>query len=201
MSRLRRALQARRRRQRFNCQDQNSPAWEDRAERAVGLLAGSAVVSCGEPLKIADLGAGNQRLRPILERTLGVPSHYRAYDLRPQAVSVERLDVERELPEEHFDVVFCLGLLEYLRDLDGFVRRLRTICRYAVVSYVITDPPDSLDSSARRDRGWRTDLNRSGLERLFGSNGYRQEAFALVTAGHIGLWLWATSEDAAVPGA
>ena len=198
-ARIRLALEARSRRRRYNCQDQGAPAWEERAEQAVSLLTSSAVVpSSGGWLKIADLGAGNQRLRSILEQALDVPCDYRAYDIQPQAESVQRLDVGRALPDERFDVVFCLGLLEYLRDLDGFVRRVRTICGYAVISYVVADAPDSLDPSARRARGWLSDLTRFDIEHLFRTEGYAREAFILTNEERTGLWLWSVSGDAAV---
>jgi hypothetical protein len=199
MARLLRALDARKRRRRFNCHDQDEASWDDRADQAVGLLAAAEAASSGARLTVADLGAGNQRLRSVLERMLAAPVDYHAYDIRPQAENVRRLDVQKALPEQRFDVVFCLGLLEYLRDLDDFVCRVGKICRYAVVSYVITDPPDALDSSARRDRGWLTDLTRSGLEDLFDRHGYTRESFAFTNAGHTGVWLWSTSGDAAVP--
>jgi hypothetical protein len=199
VSRIRRALEARNRRRRYNCQDQNAPAWEDRAEEAVGLLTAAAVApSDGEQLKVADLGAGNQRLRSILERELDVPCDYSPYDIQPQATNVQRLDVEHALPDGPFDVVFCLGLLEYLRDLDGFVRHLRPICGYAVISYVVTDAPDSLDPPARRERGWLTDLKRSDVEGLFRRHGYTRMGFAPTNEARTGLWLWSTSGDAAV---
>jgi len=201
VSRIRGALEAHRRRRRYNIQDQGAPSWEERAEQAVCLLTASSVApSPGERLKVADVGAGNQRLRSILKRELAVPFDYRPYDIQPQAKDVQRLDVERAVPDGHFDVVFCLGLLEYLRDLDRFVNRLRTMCRYAVISYVVTDPPDSLDPPARRERGWLTDLSRSDVEGLFRRHGYTCVAFAPTNEARTGLWLWSASEDASVSG-
>jgi hypothetical protein len=144
-------------------------------------------------LQVADLGAGNRRLRSVLERVLTVPFDYHAYDIRPQSEDVQRLDVQQALPDRRFDVVFCLGLLEYLRDPGDFAARLRPICSLAVVSYVITDAPDSLDPPRRRKRGWRTDLTRVEVELLFGECGYTREALTLVNEGHTGLWLWSTA--------
>jgi hypothetical protein len=152
----------------------------------------------GEPLRVGDLGAGNQRLLPALEGKLA-SFDYHAYDLHPQSKDVRWIDVEREMPSRDFDVVFCLGLLEYLRDLDRFVSRLHTICSHAIVSYVMSDPPDSLTPAERRERGWLNDLTQTGLEEIFGRHAYRREAFVLTNAGRTGLWLWATAEDAANP--
>jgi hypothetical protein len=200
---LRRLLAVRDPSRRYNCQDQASPVWEARAEDAVGLLSAASLdVPAGGALKVGDLGAGNQRLLSVLQRTLEMPIDYHPYDLHPQTEDVRRMDVRRELPDQEFDVVFCLGLLEYLSDLDAFVLGLRTICRHAVVSYVITDAPDSLGSAERRRRGWLTDLDRGGIEDLFLRHSYTRQAFALTSAGMTGLWLWETAkDDAPFPGA
>jgi hypothetical protein len=163
------------------------------------LVASPNASRPGRRLQVADLGAGNQRLLHVLERKLTVPFDYHAYDLHPQSKDVRRVDVERGLPSGDFEVVFCLGLLEYLRDLDRFVSRLSTICNRAIVSYVITDPPDSLAPAERRERGWLNDLTQTGLEELFGRHMYTREACVITNAGRTGLWLWATAEDAADP--
>jgi hypothetical protein len=188
-------------RRRYNCQDQASPAWENRAEEAVALLVASPIGRTPDVrLQVGDLGAGNQRLLRVLERELTVPFDYHSYDLHPQAREVRRIDFERELPSRSFDVVFCLGLLEYLRDLDHFVSRLCAICRRAVVSYVITDPPDSLAPAERRERGWVNDLTQMGIEELFGRHSCTRQAFVLTNVGRTGLWLWETpAEDAPDP--
>jgi hypothetical protein len=197
---LRRSLKRRDPRRRYNCRDQCSPAWEERAEEAVTLLVASPIDLTARPrLQVGDLGAGNQRLLRVLERDLAVPIEYHAYDLHPQAKEVHRIDLQRELPTRVFDVVFCLGLLEYLRDLDQFVSRLRSICRCAVVSYVITDPPDSLTPAERRERSWLSDLTQMGLEELFRRHSYTRQVFALTNAGRTGLWVWSATEDAADP--
>jgi hypothetical protein len=197
---LRRSLKRRDPRRRYNCQDQCSPAWEERAEEAVTLLVASPVdLTARGRLQVGDLGAGNQRLLRVLERDLAVPIEYHAYDLHPQAKEVHRIDLQCELPPRVFDVVFCLGLLEYLRDLDHFVSRLHSICRRAVVSYVITDPPDSLTPAERRERSWLNDFTQRGLEELFVRHSYTRQAFALTNAGRTGLWVWSPAEDAADP--
>jgi hypothetical protein len=200
IARLRGALRRRDPRRCYNCQDQASPAWDERAEDAVAMLDASPLASTSaRRLQVCDLGAGNQRLLRVLQRRLAVPFDYHAYDLHPQSNDVRRIDVAREMPDRQFDVVFCLGLLEYLRDLDRFVSRLRTICGHAIVSYVITDPPDSLTPAERRDRGWLNDLTQTGLEGLFGQHMYTRESCVVTNAGHTGLWLWAIAEDAADP--
>jgi len=173
-----------------------------RAVDAAALLK-AAIVDAPQRrhLEIADFGAGNKRLLAVLRRTIETPFDYHPYDLHPQTDDIQRIDVQEKLPDRQFDVVFCLGLLEYLRDLDEFVWGLRGICRYTVVSYVITDPADSLGSAERRRRGWLTDLDRAGVDELFRRHSYTRQAFALTDAGMTGLWLWETQrDDAPIPG-
>jgi SAM-dependent methyltransferase len=178
-------------RRRFNCVDQDHPAWDERAEAAVDLLtsflAGDVAT---EPILVADLGCGNERLRRILHDRLQRPFGYSGYDLHPQSARVERLNVEREMPRRTFDVVFCLGLLEYLRDPELFARGLHEVCSVAVVSYVLADAEGSLAPPERRKRGWRTDYAKSELERVFEASGFAGEAFSSVNGGATGLWLW-----------
>jgi hypothetical protein len=145
-------------RRRFNCQTQHRTTWDERAHGAVALLrCASGSQHWPDLLRIADLGCGNQRLRQCLSQGLGRPFEYVGYDLLPQSEDVVRLDVERELPSYGFDIVFCLGLLEYLRDVGSFARRLREVCRFAVTSYVVANRAGGLSRAQRRRHGWRTD--------------------------------------------
>ena len=134
----------------FNCAAQDSPSWDERA--AVGADLAVALPWTGR-IRVADLGAGNERLREVLTERLDVPLLYEPYDLRPQQASTRQLDVEQELPEGPFDIAFCLGLMEYLRDPHDFLHRLSTVCRYAVPSYVIADGAERLSARQRRARG------------------------------------------------
>lgn len=183
-------------RRRFNCQDQAAPTWSERADEAVRLLVEAPLDAfAGAPLDIADFGAGNRRLLPVLHRELPVRFDYDAYDLHPQSPEVIRIDLSREVPPRSFDVVFCLGLLEYLSDLDRFAARLRGITTYAITSYALADPPLGLTVSERRERGWRTDLDRAGVEALFSRNGFTVESFSMVNGGRTGIWRWASARE------
>ena len=176
----------------FNLRDSASPRWDERAEAAAELLAtnlGSISDDHDVGLRIADFGAGNQRLRRALADRLPEPHTYVAFDLHPQGEDVRRLDVVDRLPEEPFDVVFCLGLLEYVEPLEPFIARLRE--RYAahVLSYTIFDAPHPLTSSQRRERGWLTDYTRSAFERMAEGSGFRICAFRVTNQGRTAVWL------------
>jgi hypothetical protein len=185
-------------RRRFNLQDQERSSWEERAETAADLLRSFLPVDGAQArlLRIGDFGCGNQRLHAILNGRLGRPIDYSGFDLYPQSPDVERFDAERGLPRREFDVVFCLGLLEYLNDFELFARRLRQVCPLAIVSYVVADAEGSLPPAERRKRGWRTDYTRAELERVFEESRFEREAFTTVDDGATGLWLWAERKPA-----
>jgi SAM-dependent methyltransferase len=175
-------------------QDQDRASWDERAAAAAELLASFPVEVEAGVLQVADLGCGNERLRRFLAERLDRPFDYFGFDLQPQSDRVERLDVAKGMPVRVFDAVFCLGLLEYLTDPDLFARRLSKACRIAIVSYVVADSPGSLPPSERRKRGWRTDLAKAELERIFAASGFVQKGFVALESGATGLWLWAAGD-------
>lgn len=181
----------------FNLHEQDSPTWHERAEAAVELLAANAgalgLADGGEPLQIADLGCGNERLRGVLNRALEIPHTYQGYDLQPQTRTSLALDVERELPANGFDVVFCLGLVEYVRDLRWFLRRLASRFGVAVISYAIADSPVALSPRQRRSRGWRTHHTRQSVADEFIQCGFDWRHVALVNEGRTSIWLLRSS--------
>jgi colanic acid/amylovoran biosynthesis protein len=176
----------------FNLGDSASPRWDERAEAAVELLAANLDSISRDHdvgLRIADFGAGNQRLRRVLADRFPQPHTYAAFDLHPQAEDVRRLDVTNRLPEEPFDVVFCLGLLEYVKPLESFLASLRERYAAQVLSYTIFDAPHPLTSSQRRERGWLTDYTRSAFERIAEDSGFRVCAFRVTNQERTGVWL------------
>ena len=112
-------------RRRYNLHLQMSPSWDERAKAAVELFARH--VTDGS-VSVADLGCGNERLRPVLEAALDRGVRYQGYDIHPQLPTTRRLDLRHELPESHFDAVFCLGFLQCLPELDDFVAGLPGVC-------------------------------------------------------------------------
>lgn len=92
----------------------------------------------------------------------------------------------RELPgeAEGVDLICALGLLEYLDDLPGFLKRLAAVGRPLMVSYHPLDDAPGLDRAAL---GWRNHLTRRDLLQAFRAAGLRWRA-EWVLDGHQGLF-------------
>jgi hypothetical protein len=178
-----------RRRQRYNCHQQDDESWAQRAHSAVRMWNqhGDTLLS---PLRIADLGAGSERLRAVLEQDLKQAWEYFPFDLHPQKPTTRRLDIARELPPERYDVTVMLGVLEYLSDVQAVPPRLRGCSRFAVVSYVPTDWHTTITKEARDSIGWRSHLTRRDLEHAFADGGFRQVAATETEFDQVPLWLW-----------
>jgi hypothetical protein len=184
----------------FNLDDASSPRWEERAETAVELLVANAHALRSDrsrDLRIADFGAGDQRLRRVLAARMEVPYSYTAFDIRPQTDSVVEIDLSRELPDGDFDVVACLGLLEYLEDAAAFLGRLAARYPAALVSYSIVDHPNPLMRRQRRSRGWRTHYTSAQFECELADAGFARVGFRLVSQGRTGIWLVSQPSSAA----
>ena len=151
----------------YNLDDAGSPRWEERAEAAVGLLAANLDAirwDSSAGLRIADFGAGDERLRRVLAARLAQTHRYHSFDIRPQRSSVVELDLKAALPTQAFDVVFCLGLLEYIEPLGTFFARLASRYPALILSYTVFDAPEPLSRRERRRRGWLSNYTTRDLE-------------------------------------
>jgi hypothetical protein len=180
---------------RFNLSKQDRPTWQERADDAVALWVQNRAdwrPPGGGPLRIADLGAGNERLRDVIGAHVVAPHTYTGYDLEPQQPQTIQLDVLSELPSRDFDLAFCLGVLEYLPDDNDFLERLAPRCSYFLSSYVPRVSRKRSEIAERRRLGWIRHLDREAHEQLFRSRGYTKVAATTTIGGQTGLWLWAT---------
>jgi hypothetical protein len=146
----------------FNLSDQSARGWVERAELCVDLI--DCLPDARQRLKLADLGCGDMKLRPLLQaRALSVD--YVGFDLVPQHAHVRRLDLTRDDPPTGFDVTVMLGVGEYLPKLEYVLRRIGASCRWLVFSHVLrTDPPISAARLAQL--GWINHLDGPALETL-----------------------------------
>jgi SAM-dependent methyltransferase len=177
----------------FNLDLIGSPRWDERAEAAVAMLSAHAprLFDPMRPIRIADFGCGDERLRRVLVDAFGAPYRYTGYDLIPQRETVVEIDLQCALPLDDFDVVFCLGLLEYLDAPVQFLHRVKNRYpgRVAVVSYAIADAPRPLRKRERRARGWLTDYTRAAFEHEVEAIGLMCSDTCFTNDGRTGIWL------------
>jgi hypothetical protein len=142
---------------------QYEAGWQARAGRAVELAKGARWV--------CDIGCGPQFLRGLLPPG----SVYLPADLRrwtPDTAEIE-LNAGR-LPVRYLelsDVCFLLGVLEYLLDVEGFVRALSARVELVVFSY----NPAELVPDDRAAMGWLNAMTTSQLTEAFRRAGLRLE--------------------------
>jgi hypothetical protein len=170
-SRLTAAGRARRR---FNCIKQDE--WDERASTAVSLLFNNHSAwedVTGRPVAVADFGAGNERMRSLLDTTLAVEHTYHPYDLHPQLPTTTKLDVVAGLPDRDFDITICLGLLEYLPSIPAMAASLHSHSRFTLISYVDADGPAAISRKQREELRWSTHATEEELCSDFTAVGFR----------------------------
>ncbi len=176
----------------FNLDDAASPRWDERAEVAADLIVANAARlgwNDSVAFRVADFGAGDERLNRILRSRFAQPYRYTGFDVHPQSESVVKLDVTQQLPAEDFDIVFCLGLLEYVEPLEPFLAGLRARYPALVLSYALFDVPRPLTPRERRKRGWLTNYTKEDLERKFDTLGFVLRDARLTNRQRTALWL------------
>lgn len=150
----------------YNCSSQSRESWEKRAEAALDLWRQSKRISADGVYRIVDLGCGNERLRKILEQGFKESFVYQGYDKFPQTSLAIRMDIEKMFPWGDFDVVFCLGLLEYIKAIPFLCECIAHVARQAVVSYAVSDSrvytPDEV-----KYKGWLSHHSSSEMESIF----------------------------------
>ena len=173
----------------FNLSDQRSRTWDERAAAAARLLASAAEPSRQRPLRVADVGCGNQRLRAHLEAVLGAGGlTYQGFDLRPQADDVVALDLNETVPGGEWDAVCTLGVLEYLDDMDGVLERLASVAPWFVASHVVADSGAYTSADALR-LGWKRLPTAAWCTAALTQAGFEVVEHELMDGGRSGLWL------------
>jgi hypothetical protein len=177
-------------RRRYNCEKQSE--WDDRAEKAIALLMEhhDAWRPVSGPAAIADFGAGNERLRPLLESRLEGEVEYHPYDLHPQLPTTQQLNVSQGLPARDFDVAICLGLLEYLPSIRDLTRNLQATCRFVLNSYVTSDSAGAIPYDDRLRQGWTTHMTAAEVEQAFDAAGFRLAGRSNAEGVTTTVWLW-----------
>jgi hypothetical protein len=145
----------------YNLSDQAARSWRDRAAMASTLTA--MIHPVPEVLRVVDIGAGDQKLKEVLERSFRIS--YSGYDILPQSGQVTPWNVENGLPPDLGDVLYALGLLEYLTSLQGVFDQIAERGRHFIFSYVTSDGGKYSDSHRER-LGWKTNHSIHEIESM-----------------------------------
>jgi hypothetical protein len=94
-------------------------------------------------------------------------------------------------------VACLLGVLEYMADVPGFLRRLFAFAPMAVISYTVFDCPQPLSPAERRTRGWQSDYTRHDVEALLLAAGYAIADRIAVSGDRTVVWLARRATSAA----
>ena len=120
------------------------------------------------PLRVADFGAGNERLRDVLSDRLGQSFSYFPYDLHPQRPTSVKLNLLEETPPEATTSCSHSACSSTCRPRTISSTRLRSRCRFALVSFVFVGSAFAGGLSEREALGWQAHDDREGFERRFG---------------------------------
>lgn len=143
-----------------------SPAWDERARSAADLVPRAACV--------LDLGCGAMALEAFLPPGCEyIPCDLVARDGRTIVCDFNA----GEFPQVDCDVVVALGVLEYMTDAVGFLRRVFATGKPLVISY----NPAGEGAPDRRALGWVNDYTRPQIGDLL-----RQAGFKRATAFELG---------------
>jgi hypothetical protein len=118
-------------------------------------------------MTVGDYGCGRQELRGLLP----VGWVYRPYDRIERSKGTQVCDFDAALPPESHDVIFCLGVLEYLRKPESLLRHALEHARWVVFSHFSGWNP----CRAFRE-GWKGRIPRSRLDKLLNEGGVRVRA-------------------------
>jgi hypothetical protein len=146
--------------QRWKDSSQLRPAWEPRAKAAARFIQPGK--------KVMDLGCGNM----AIERYLPVDCGYIPVDLVSRDSRTVVCNFNRgEFPEKgDAQLIICLGLLEYMVDIESFIERLSTYELPVILSYAPTDLTEHID---RQSAGWLNHLDANTLRNMIAHCGFK----------------------------
>lgn len=169
----------------FNLSDQRSDKWTSRAVAAIGLLQAATV----EPwVTVADLGCGDQKIKTLLVKNGYSGFHYQGFDLVPQKNDVIPMDFNHGQIDTSYDIVFCLGLIEYLDNIKAFLTSLKRNAKHVVLSSVVSDK-GLYSQEDVRNRGWKNYLSQDELEHVFTEIGFTIAEKRILDSGVTRLYL------------
>ena len=152
----------------YNCNEQGTRTWHERAELCAELVA-SLYHHSSQPFSLADIGCGDQKLRDALRRK-GLACRYQGYDILPGSQEVARLDVQSETLPFTYDVVVMLGVVEYLEKAEPVFASLALQARWLLLSHVVRQG-EYYSEARRAELGWRNHLTRDMITGMLENSG------------------------------
>jgi len=150
----------------------NVREWKSRAELAMRILAD---VKLGSGQRVADYGCGRQTLRTLLPPDWT----YTPFDYCERSNDTRIVDFNTTFPSGDFDVIFILGVLEYLNRPTELLAHALRHARFLVFSY------NFLGEHERRERqGWISCVDVKEIDNTIVSCG------EIVGRSHIGKNQW-----------
>jgi hypothetical protein len=171
----------------FNLNKQNAPSWSQRAQCAAELLIDSKDITQRNIIRIADLGCGDKKLLRTIEALLEKQFTYQGYDIYPQDNDIIQMDFRDSVPSDSYEIIFILGVLEYIPDLMKLFLSLKNIAPYLIISYTISDS-NAYSPSDLKKVGWAHHFSSAQLETLFENAGFQIEKRILLDDNKIALW-------------
>jgi hypothetical protein len=154
----------------------NIGEWPERLEAAWQMIDGLRLT---ERATVGDFGCGRQALRGRLPSTWS----YVPFDRIARSDDTRICDFDAELPEGHFDLAVCLGLLEYVRDPLRVLSHFAGRSKWLLVSYC-----SGGTAQTRAREGWVNHLDYAAIEKCVENAGGR--IFAVEVDWHQRMWLF-----------
>ena len=134
--------------------------WNARVRQVAQLIP-------NEVLSIMDLGAGAMTLRNYIDKKI----KYYPVDYCKRSSETILCDFEKkEFPDIEVDCITASGILEYVNDMDWFVKKICEYCKYAVITY---NPIEILNSIfIRQTSSWKNNYTIFEIMKFFMDNGF-----------------------------
>lgn len=134
--------------------------WMKRAKMAVKMVSGYK--------SVADMGAGAMTIKKLLGNT----TQYYPVDYLKRFDETIVCDFNKgEYPDLSVDVVFALGVMEYISDTKMFVKKICDMTNTIVMSYNCIEKNDNY--ALRKSNGWKNHYKIIEIIDMFSDNGFK----------------------------
>lgn len=135
------------------------PSWNKRIKKMASYISTGA--------SVLDLGCGKMWLQQYLHDTPYYPIDYTD---RGAGTIVCDFNL-KEFPEQHADVAFVSGTLEYINDSAWFLSCISKNCDQCVISYCLKEYYP--DPAFRRKQSWVNNFSRDEIIQMFSEAGFQ----------------------------